>query len=80
MGDDFPNFSFIESDPCFMDLMAYPMTLKIIRVMIDDWLRLDHSYGIQMTTETETRENLAGHGTIRANININGTRAGCTTA
>lgn len=61
MGDEFPrSFSFIDSDSCFMDLMAHPGTLQIIRHMIGDWLRLDHAYGLQMTRQTEIGENLHG--------------------
>ncbi|MBI4530750.1 MAG: phytanoyl-CoA dioxygenase family protein [Candidatus Latescibacteria bacterium] len=59
------NSSLLELDPCFMELMAHPRTLQIIRVMIGDWLRLDHAYILQMTKTTEIRENL--HGGSRAN-------------
>jgi hypothetical protein len=60
-GGEFPHsFSFLELNPCFMDLMAHPRTLSIIRVMIGDWLRFDHAYGLQMTKATEIRENLHG--------------------
>ena len=63
-GDVFPHsFSFLHLDQTFMDLMAHPRTLKIIRTIIGDWLRLDHSYGLQMNRETEVRENL--HGGLR---------------
>ena len=31
------------SDTCFLELMAHPRTLQIIRVMLGDWLRLDHA-------------------------------------
>jgi len=34
-----------------------------MRTIIGDWLRLDHTYGLQMTNETEVRENL--HGGLR---------------
>jgi ectoine hydroxylase-related dioxygenase (phytanoyl-CoA dioxygenase family) len=61
MGGEFPNhFSFLDRDPCFMELMAYPKTLNVIRAMIGDWLRLDHSYGLQMVKGMEVRENLHG--------------------
>ena len=63
-GDEFPHsFSFLHLDRIFMDLMAHPRTLKIIRTIIGDWLRLDHSYGLQMNREMEVRENL--HGGLR---------------
>lgn len=35
-----------------MELMAHPRTLQIMRVMIGNWLRLDHACGLQMTRET----------------------------
>lgn len=54
------SFSFLDLAPCFMALMAHPRTLQIIRVMIGDWLRLDHAYGLQMTKTTEISENLHG--------------------
>jgi hypothetical protein len=61
MGGEFPNhFSFIDRDPCFMELMAHPRTLDIIRTMIGDWLRLDHAYGLQMIRRMEIHENLHG--------------------
>jgi hypothetical protein len=53
-------FGFLGMDPCFMELMAHPRLLNIMRVMIGDWLRLDHAYGIQMTRETDPHENLHG--------------------
>lgn len=54
------HFSFMHLDPCFLDLMAHPRTLQIIRVMVGDWLRLDHAYGLQLRRTTEVRENLHG--------------------
>lgn len=61
----FPHsFSFLHLDPCFMELMAHPRTLRIMRTIIGDWLRLDHTYGLQMNKDTEVRENL--HGGLRA--------------
>jgi hypothetical protein len=55
------HFPFMDMDPeCFLGLMAHPRTLQIIRVMVGDWLRLDHAYAIQMTRETEAKENLHG--------------------
>ena len=61
MAGEFPwHFSFIDRDPCFMELMAHPRTLAIMRTMIGDWLRLDHAYGLQMTRDTEVHENLHG--------------------
>ena len=64
-GDEFPHsFQFLHLDPLFMELMAHPRTLSIMRTIIGDWLRLDHTYGLQMTRDTEVRENL--HGGLRA--------------
>ena len=53
------------SDTCFLELMAHPRTLQIIRVMLGDWLRLDHAYAIQMTKDSDVHENL--HGGLREN-------------
>ncbi|MXY48552.1 MAG: hypothetical protein F4Y38_04530 [Gemmatimonadetes bacterium] len=48
-------FQFITLDPVFMELMAHPGTLRIIRTMIGEWMRLDHAYGIQMDRLTVER-------------------------
>lgn len=38
------NFAKIAAlDDSFLDIMANPATLEIIRVMCGDWLRLDHA-------------------------------------
>ena len=58
------NFSFLDLDAIFMEVMALPLTLRIMRVIIGDWMRLDHAYGIQMTSDMDTHENL--HGRLRA--------------
>ena len=47
-----------------MNLMAHPKTLHVMRTIIGDWMRLDHTYGLQMTNESDVRENL--HGGLRA--------------
>ena len=61
---EFPHsFQFLNLDAIFMELMAHPRTLSIMRTIIGDWLRLDHTYGLQMTSDTEVRENL--HGGLR---------------
>ncbi|MFT5090208.1 MAG: hypothetical protein ACI906_001754 [Candidatus Latescibacterota bacterium] len=63
-GDEFPgSFQFLKLDPTFMNLMSNPRTLGIMRTIIGDWLRLDHSYGLQMTKDSDVRENL--HGGLR---------------
>lgn len=53
-------FQFLTLDSCFMELMAHPRTLDIMRTMIGDWLRLDHAYGIEMNSAMDARENLHG--------------------
>ena len=53
-------FSFIHHDYCFMELMAHPRTLDILRTMIGEWFRLDHAYGIQMTASSDDNTNLHG--------------------
>ena len=64
-GNEFPqSFSFLHLDPIFMNLMANPKTLDVIRSIIGDWMRLDHTYGLQMKHDSEVRENL--HGGLRA--------------
>jgi hypothetical protein len=57
---DKTHFSFLGIDPIFMELMVRPNVLQILRVMIGDWLRLDHSYGLQMLGDTQIRDNLHG--------------------
>lgn len=58
---EFPNnFGFLDLNPLFLELMARPRTLGIMRVMIGDWLRLDHAYGLQMTSDMAIHENLHG--------------------
>jgi ectoine hydroxylase-related dioxygenase (phytanoyl-CoA dioxygenase family) len=43
-----------------MELMAYPKTLRVLRTMIGEWMRLDHAYGLQMTADMSVHENLHG--------------------
>ncbi|MGY8823977.1 MAG: hypothetical protein ACKVJG_08565 [Candidatus Latescibacterota bacterium] len=63
-GDESPgSFQFLKLDPTFMNLISNPRTLGIMRTIIGDWLRLDHSYGLQMTKDSDVRENL--HGGLR---------------
>jgi len=52
------SFGFMERDSFFMDLMARPRTLWIIRHMLNNWLRLDHAYGIEMTRSSEASGHL----------------------
>ena len=56
-GNDF-SFNFLRSGGAgnpFLQLMADEKVLEIIRVMIGDWLRLDHAYGIQMENDASGR-------------------------
>ena len=56
-GNDF-SFNFLRSGGAgnpFLELMADEKVLEIIRVMIGDWLRLDHAYGIQMENDASGR-------------------------
>ena len=54
--------------PAFLELMAYKPAIDILRVMLGDWFRLDHAYGIDMdpvapgedVTEAATGNNLHG--------------------
>lgn len=60
-GSTASGFSFLDADPIFMDVLVWPRTINILRTMIGDWFRLDHTYGLQMTRETtDMRDNLHG--------------------
>ncbi|NKB72745.1 MAG: hypothetical protein GKR89_37210 [Candidatus Latescibacteria bacterium] len=54
------HFGFAHFDPVFLDLMAHPRTLNIMRTIIGDWLRLDHAYAIELHADSEVRANLHG--------------------
>ena len=58
------HFGFVQWDPIFLELMAHPRTLGIMRTIIGDWLRLDHAYSIQLDADSDVHENL--HGGLRA--------------
>ena len=62
LADDAHGFPFLTLDPVFLELMAHPPTLRIIRTMIGEWLRLDHAYGLQMDRQSVER----GH--VRPNL------------
>jgi len=51
-------FSFVEMDPFFMELMAHPYTLSILQVILGDWLRFDHAFGLKMSKDISIFENL----------------------
>ena len=41
-------------DPSFLETMASPTTLEVIRVMCGDWLRLDHACAFRPTPHLPT--------------------------
>jgi hypothetical protein len=49
-------FSFLELDPIFMEVLAYPPTIEILKVLLGQWLRFDHTFGIRMTSTAPARE------------------------
>lgn len=51
-------FSFFQLDPCFMELLAHPRAIGILSVMLGDWLRFDHAFGIEMNKAASVLENL----------------------
>jgi hypothetical protein len=53
-------FDFFTRDPFFVELMALPRTLDILRTMLGEWYRLDHAYGIQMHDQGPDNTNLHG--------------------
>jgi len=53
-------FSFLGLDPFFMELMARPGTVNILKTMLGEWLRFDHAFGITMTKYEPIAENLHG--------------------
>ena len=67
LADDAHGFQFLTLDPVFMELMAHPSTLRIIRTMIGEWMRLDHAYGMQMDRQSIERGHVKPnlHGGLR---------------
>jgi hypothetical protein len=53
-------FAFMESDPYFLELMAHPVTIGVMKAMLGNWLRFDHAFGIQMTKTNSVWEGLHG--------------------
>lgn len=51
-------FSFLPLSSCFMELMAYPKTLEILRVILGDWFRFDHAMGIEMHKGSKAAQGL----------------------
>jgi ectoine hydroxylase-related dioxygenase (phytanoyl-CoA dioxygenase family) len=49
-----------EESRLFTELMADERGLAALRVMVGDWCRCDHAYGIQMSSDWSGRENLHG--------------------
>jgi hypothetical protein len=50
--------SFMGSDPVFLELMASPTMIRHLSVLLGEWLRFDHAFGIQMTQESAVTEAL----------------------
>ncbi|HAG84813.1 MAG TPA: hypothetical protein DCL61_27610 [Cyanobacteria bacterium UBA12227] len=51
-------FSFFHIDPYFMELMAHPRILGVLKVMLGDWLRFDHAFGMEMGKTSPIPEDL----------------------
>jgi hypothetical protein len=51
-------FSFFELDRFFMELMARPRTIGILKQMVGEWRRFDHAFGMEMTKSEPISENL----------------------
>jgi hypothetical protein len=51
-------FSFFHLDPYFLELMAHPRTLAILKIMLGDWLRFDHAFGMEMSNTSRIPEDL----------------------
>jgi hypothetical protein len=51
-------FSFFEMDSFFIELMAHPRTINILKTILGDWLRFDHAFGLRMTKDIGITENL----------------------
>lgn len=54
-------YDFVTDDPIYLELLAWPRTMHILRTMIGEWFRHDHCYGIQMTQQSsDVGDNLHG--------------------
>jgi hypothetical protein len=53
-------FSFVGLDHIFLELMARPTTLELLRVVLGDWFRFDHAFGLHMSKDIPIHENLHG--------------------
>ncbi len=53
-------FSFLKLDPIFMEVLAYPPTIEILKALLGEWLRFDHTFGMHMTSATPVQEGLHG--------------------
>lgn len=51
-------FSFMDTDPIFMELMASPSMVRHLALLLGEWFRFDHAFGIQMTKESAVTESL----------------------
>lgn len=50
-------FKFFHLDSYFMELMAHPRTLGILKTMLGKWLRFDHAFGLEMIEKPCIPEN-----------------------
>ena len=51
-------FSFFHLDPYFLELMAHPRTLAVLKIMLGSWLRFDHAFGMEMSNTSPIPEEL----------------------
>jgi hypothetical protein len=49
-------FAFFDRDPLFVELMARPQVVDILKGLLGEWLRFDHAFGIEMTDERSVTE------------------------
>src|SRR6266542_6746999 len=41
-------------------VLAYPPTIEILKALLGEWLRFDHTFGMHMTSATPVQEGLHG--------------------
>lgn len=49
-------FPYLEIDPLFMNFIAHPVLMQLMRHWLGDRFRLDHAYGMQMMRQVEGQE------------------------
>ncbi len=47
-------FAYFHLDDLFLDMMQHPMVLSIVQHVVGDYFRMDHAFGVQQTTATQT--------------------------